>query len=226
MKALEKYSKEDLTISEIVQQVKKTKLVKYSEERIAKQKENIRVQKAKNKKSKEKIKALESKINSKRKYSHFQKLGFHNDIDIEKENIKTVAHMEERLKMFQGKDFSFIVNDGFNNPYKVKRSQIVKMKTNKFFIDKIEDGINRTIERLAKSSDPKRHEKIDILQNRLLKVVQFNREIDSIGNKEISKLSTKEKSMIRNAYSGASSKIDKNKYPLNVIISGELISII
>ena len=41
MKALEKYSKEDLTISEIVQKIKKTKIVKYSEERIEKQKENI-----------------------------------------------------------------------------------------------------------------------------------------------------------------------------------------
>ena len=50
MKALEKYSKDDLTISEIVQQVKNTKLVKVSDEKIARQKENIRIQKAKNKK--------------------------------------------------------------------------------------------------------------------------------------------------------------------------------
>jgi hypothetical protein len=227
MKALEKYSKSDLTISEIVQQVKGSKPTRASEERIQRQKENIRIQKAKNKKSKDKIKALESKMKSKTKYSLFDKLGFANDIEIEKENIRPVSHMEERLKQLEGKDFSFYVNDGFNRPYKVKRSQILKMKNNSLFINKLESGIKSTIAKLEKSSDVKKEEKIAILKDRLLKVVNFNREVDSIGNKDVIKLTRKEKQLLKNSYSTGIAREEKgNKYPLNVIITGEVISII
>lgn len=227
MKALEKYSKEDLTIAEIVQTVKGTMYKKADDKSIAEAEQNVKIQKAKNKKTRAKIKSLKSALNAKKKYNYIARVGLINQIEAEEENIKSVWHLQNKVKYLKGKDFEFVINDSFNNPYKIKKSEILKMQDNSFFIDKLRDGVEKAIEKLRKSHDLKRDEKIAILQDKLIHVIDFNKQIDRSGSKEIKSLTRKEKDMFKKAYDTSIPRDEKkNKYPILATVSKDSINII
>lgn len=230
-----------LTVHGIVNEVKQSQLKKASKEKIAELKQNIAKATALNKEITKKISSLKSKLNATKKYTHYEKLKIDDELSrlesgkkVEFEyggktftgQKKSVYSMKNQLKKAEGKDFDYVISDGFNEPYKVKRSKIIKMQDNSFFINKMKTGIEAKIKEYKKSKNPEDLKKIKILEQKLLPVIEFNSKIDKYSKEDLTKLKKEiGKREVEEMIDAFEEEEKTGKYPIGVDIFGEIISI-
>jgi hypothetical protein len=211
-----------LSLLDLTREIQSEPLKKQSDEKIEEIQNNIRIHEGRNKKLKSEIAKAKRILNSK-KSTLFQKLEASYNIEITSKNITDISSMKNDLNKAQGKDYYFTVNDNFNPIYKVKRSSVIKMKDNSFFIKKYKNAVLKEIENLEKkgNNDSSDLNKINVLRNKLLKVIEFNENIDKYGNVEVSKIPKRIKKQIDLAIDQEIEKSEKDgKYPINVELFG------
>lgn len=227
----------DLTIIGLIQEIKQKEIKVASKEKINEQIEKIEIFEKKNKSTQDFITRTENKIKQ-NKYNLTQQLIYLDAIDDLKRGksvvFKTrsgketvykplidIEFMKNTLNKMQGRDFYYRINDGFTK-YKVKRSAILKMQDNSFFLNKMKDGIEKAIKKTEKNyvlSEKTREKKITILRDVLTKIIEFNLEIDKHGKEDINKLKPDFKEDAKNFFNQKLDKSEKNgKYPILVKI--------
>lgn len=236
MNIYKKAETDDATIIGLIQEIKQKKIRKYSEKEIEDYKKQYELNKLKNKKTKDFIRRVKKNIEN-GKYSLSQEMIMLDSLDelkrgknvtfknkgkqTEYKALIDIDYMRNTLNKMQGKDFHYRVNDGFST-YKVKRSKILKMQDNSFFIEKFKNGIEKAIEKTKKNtllSENQRKKKIEILQNVLLPVINYNKLIDSKGKEDFKTLNPDFVKEIDVFFDSKIPKEDKSgKYPILVHI--------
>lgn len=236
-----KASQGEHNIIDLVFEVKKEKPRVESKESIEIKKKNIDTIKKINKRVSARISYIKKKIekasptdiemlpyyeeldNFKRKgkASHKNRTG--NIVTMTKYNIK---HMVNELNKAEGKDYYYRINDGFNKPYNVKRSKILKMDNSSFFLDKFRDGVQKQIDKLEsiKVKDRVQKKKLFILKDKLLKTIDFNSKLIKFGDTDEKNLPKEFRGQVDRAFSKDLDKEDKEgEYPITLLMAGELI---
>lgn len=227
----------DTTIINIVQEIKLRKLKKYSDKEISEYEQKLESVSSKNKKTQNFINRVKKNIES-NKYSDVEKLMMLDALDdlqsrkkvsfktkkgtVTYEPLLDYSWMKNTLNKMKGLDFYYRVSDGFSK-YKVKRSQILKMEDNSFFINKMKEGVQSAIEKTlnSKLTEKAKYKKIQILQEVLLPIVEFNELIDSHGREDLNLLDPQLREEAEFAFSKSVEKSQKNgKYPILVQIFG------
>lgn len=227
----------DTTIINIVQEIKLRKLKKYSDKEISEYEQKLESVSSKNKKTQNFINRVKKNIES-NKYSDVEKLMMLDALDdlqsrkkvsfktkkgtVTYEPLLDYSWMKNTLNKMKGLDFYYRVSDGFSK-YKVKRSEILKMEDNSFFINKMKEGVQSAIEKTlnSKLTEKAKYKKIQILQEVLLPIVEFNELIDSHGREDLNLLDPQLREEAEFAFSKSVEKSQKNgKYPILVQIFG------
>ncbi len=226
------------TIISLIQEIKQKELVKYTKQEIEQQRVAFERLSIQNRKTKAFISRVEKNIKS-GKYGDSYALSMLDAIDDlragksvafrkgKKETvykpIMDISYMRNTLNKMEGKDFFYRVNDGFSR-YKIKRSEVLKMEDNSFFINKLKSGVEEAIERTLKSThltEAQKNKKVEILRDNLLKVIEYNSLVDSKGKEDIRLLKPEFRKEVNLFFNEKIEKNEKNgKYPITVKIYG------
>jgi hypothetical protein len=232
----------ELSLIDIVRTIKSEKTAKGSKNEIEQIKSEIKMAQRFNSRANYKIRQLSKTLkNENGKYSDFEILSAMDSIDDINKGKKvtfrkkvkgvdvdtsyqkiSIGHLNNSLNRLRGVDSVYYFNDGFNK-YSIKKSVIVKMKDNSFFLEKLKNSVEKEIEKIKrikrKSKNQKR--KLDILSRKLLVTVNFNLKLDSLGRKKIGKLTKKETEEIEIAFSNEMEKSEKEgRYIMTAFFNG------
>ncbi len=202
-KAFRRLDFKEESITDLVNTIKSSKPKKGSPEYIKQTEENLALWEKRNKKANSRISYLNKRIKEGKikeedllktqkelkrlknyeSTAHYRKV---NGIDVEVVVQKTnISHIRNKLKRLKGEDYYYHVSDGFNK-YKVKRSKIIKMKDNSFFINKMRKGVMKQIDKIRNKENltPEEEKRLTILEEKLLVGIDFNKKLDKLGEKE------------------------------------------
>ncbi len=141
-------------------------------------------------------------------------------VRLKKYDTKTTKN---RIKYYSGQDYDFLIKDGFSRPYYVSYDKIQSIRREdkivSFLLSNFEASVNAAYERdrhLLEKSDKKKWQAKQRVYNKILKVINHNKEIAS-NKKYNKKLVTRDKD-------GKILK-DNSEYPVLMDIIDELIDL-
>lgn len=220
MKISEKVQHIPLSILDLVRQIQSEPLKKESDTRIAEREAQISIQELNNDRHRKEIEKIERDVLKK---SPGEQLVDYGKIELIKRKIIDISMLENELNRAKGKDFYYTVNDQFNPIYKVKRSKIMKMADNSFFINKYQKGVKEKITELEKTKDRTQKEEklLFVLKDKLLEVIKFNSLMNKFLQSDVLKLPKDFKGDVSIALNQQIEKEEKEgKYVIGIDLSG------
>lgn len=218
-----------MTVQDLIEEIKSQKPEKASPEEIKLRKQQLAnlIQKTVNP-LKQKMKDLWRKMKTERNY--FERLKASHEYDKIKQRLLNpdlnISWQRNEIRKMEGKDYYYTVNTQFGS-HKIKRSEILASKGNSLFLNLMKNDVLDAIKELESSKQPGDSKKAEILRSKLLPVIQFNIEVDKVREADIKKI---EKKMAEKIIRAADNDKDKNEkqgqYPIEVILSGELIELL
>lgn len=237
-----KASQNEQNIVDLVAELKKLKPRVESKENIEAKKKNIETFKKINKRVSARISYIKKKIEDSsptditmlpyyEELENFKRKGraSHKDrhgtiVTMTKYDI---SYMKNELNKAEGKDYYYIINDGFNKRYKIKRSKILQMEDSRFFINKLEKKVNETISKLEdkKGKDRIENKKLFILKEKLLAKIKFNKELIKYYDKDTEDLPEDFRMKVENAFDTDVEKDESAEKLMTVFIGDDNIEI-
>ena len=220
------FYKGQITIQDLIEEIKSRPSEKLSKKEIQIKKQNLkRVQEITIKPLQNKLIEIDKKLDTEKDY--FERLRLANErVAIQKKLERpdfNLDWMKNDIKKAEGKDFYYTINTQFG-VHKIKRSQILKEKSNKLFLELMKKDVLKSIKELKADKKFDNSKKIRILKEKLLPVIEFNLQIDSVREADINKIEKKLKGEITKASNPDIDKEEKEgKYPIEVLFSEELI---
>lgn len=223
MELYKEFTQIPLSLLDIVRQIQSEPL-EIDKKEIASLSEKVIIQEDRNKELKKQIEKEKRKIVKAEKELKFKSLlESYNFIKDKKKEITNLTSLKNQLERAKGKDFYYQVNDGFNPIYKVKRSKIMKMTDNSFFINKYKIAVEKEVKKLSsiKNKTVDEIKKINVLKNKLLKTIKINEAVDKYLDVDEKKIPKRIKSYVDTMLSNIEKKDKEGKYPIQVILTGQ-----